>query len=120
MMCRIPFFQAAFLVLTLGALPGDVRAQNVVVWDTIKPAADRLTPEAVAARTHWVPVQAAAEKSATTFQGDAVLSNGRVLAVARKQGAGVDVYALGGGRAIPRVRLVPVTATGEPAVRLNQ
>src|SRR5205823_3985000 len=40
------------------------------------------------------------------FQGDAVITNGSLLAVARKQGTGLDLYSLGTGTPVWRSRLL--------------
>jgi hypothetical protein len=113
-------------LVTLPAFHGAAAAQNddtrpqagIAVWDTMKPAESPLTPEALAAKPGWGPVPA--EKTAEAFQGDAVLSNGRIMAVARKRAASVDVYGLGSGGAVSRARLTLVTADGGLATRLSQ
>ena len=46
----------------------------------------------------------AADKTTDSFQGDAVLSNGRILVVLRKQDAAVDVYGVKSDGAAARIR----------------
>ncbi len=75
----------------------------LAVWDTAKASTEPLAPEAIAQKNGWKPI--AADDTAHAFQGDAVIGNGRVLAVARKHGAGVELYSLGSGKPIFRARL---------------
>jgi hypothetical protein len=51
------------------------------VWDTGKPAAEPLTPEAIERKSDWKLI--AIDEMPGAFAGDAALSNGRLLAVAR-------------------------------------
>jgi hypothetical protein len=125
-MPRASALPAAFLLLTVPALQRDAAAHNddpgpqpgIAVWDTLRPAEGPLAPEALAAQAGWAPVPAG--KTADAFTGDAVLGNGRIVAVVRKQAAGVDLYALGSAGAVPRARLTLVTAEGEPATRIRR
>ena len=61
-----------------------------------------------------------AGKTAAAFQGDAILSNGRIVAVLRQQEAAVEVHALKPAGAVARLRLRLLTAAGEPAARLER
>jgi hypothetical protein len=72
------------------------------VWDTGTPSSDLLSSEAVEHKKGWTQI---AGKGAT-FKGDAAITNGRLLAVARKQGMGVELYSLGSGKPIFRARLL--------------
>src|SRR5271154_6911221 len=91
------------LVVVLAMGHGTASAQGIEkparaalgVWDTGKSAAEPLAPEAVELKSGWKALESS--ETATAFQGDAVLSNGRLLSVARKQGTGVDLYSLGSG-----------------------
>ena len=65
---------------------------QVGAWDTGSSFAAPLTPEALRAREGW----ATADKEA---KGDLVISNGKLTAVARRQGPGVELYSAGGYRA---------------------
>ncbi len=76
----------------------------LAVWDTGTPAAASLAPEAVEQKSGWKPIASSA--MAPAFQGDAVITNGRVLAVARKQGTGVELYSLGLGKPVLRAQLL--------------
>src|SRR5205085_1084792 len=57
-------------------------------------------------------------KTAGSFKGDAVLSNGRVVAVLRQQDSTVEVHDVKHGGRGARLRLRLLTAAGEPAARL--
>jgi hypothetical protein len=73
-------------------------------WDTGKPSAEPLAPEALERKSGWQPV--AGGEAAHAFQGDAVIANGHLLAVARKGGTGLELYALGTGKPVFRARLL--------------
>src|SRR5262249_5639793 len=96
--------------------PGQQKA-GVTAWDTRLPSA----PEAAAARASkqaWIkfpPGQLAA-----AFQEDAVLSNGRIAAVVRKQSATVDFHAVKPDGMWGRLRLRLLAASGEPSARLER
>ncbi|MBI3821565.1 MAG: hypothetical protein HY289_02685 [Planctomycetes bacterium] len=95
----------------------------LAVWDTGKPSAEPLTPDAIGPKAGWTPV---ADETAA-FQGDAVIANSRILAVARKNAAGLELYSLGAGKPIFRARLatganierVTLAENGKAAVALE-
>ncbi len=60
------------------------------------------------------------EKTIDAFKGDAVVSNGRIIAVLRKQGASLEVYGEKADGAVARMSLRLVTGTGEPAASLER
>jgi hypothetical protein len=72
-------------------------------WDTVSSSAETLRPEAIQDKAGWQPITTNAPGH--VFDGDAVITNGRVLAVARKQGKGVDLYTLGSGKPVWRAHL---------------
>jgi hypothetical protein len=76
------------LVLALSAQVG--------AWDTVEPAAD------LSQRSGWKALEAGASP-----QGDLVVTNGKILGVARKQGSGLEIYSLRSGKPIYRSRLAP-------------
>jgi hypothetical protein len=104
---------------TLSAQPGAERPRTALaVWDTGKAADEPLTPDAVEQKDGW---QAVTSREATpAFQGDAVITNGRLLAVARKQGTGVELYALGSGKPLLRSRLLLAPAAGTERVAVAE
>jgi hypothetical protein len=73
-------------------------------------------PEAIVAAADWIPVPQGS--TATSFQGDAVMSNGRVVVAVRRGGNAAEVYYRGAGGPVSRVRLVPVSRSGKPAKSL--
>jgi hypothetical protein len=76
----------------------------LLAWDTGKSAAEPLAPQAVTQKSGWQPI--ASDETAHAFKGDAAISNGRVLALARKYGIGVELYSLGSGKPVFRARLL--------------
>jgi hypothetical protein len=91
---------------------------GIIVWDTGRPAAEALAPAALADTNDWTAIPVG--ETADSFKGDVVLSNGRVVAVLRKQDSAVEFYAVRLGVAASRLRLRLLTAAGEPAERLER
>jgi hypothetical protein len=91
---------------------------GVTVWDSGQPTREALVPDALAGRNDWTAIPVG--KTADSFKGDAVLSNGRIAVLLRRSDAAVELHAvkLGGTSARLRVRLM--TAGGEPAARLKR
>src|SRR5262249_30915041 len=97
--------------------PGEPRPRTgITVWDTGRPAAD--VPAGLGGKHDWTAVPL--EKTADAFRGDAVLSNGRIAAVLRKNGPAAEAFAVKPGGAVARFRLRLQTAAGEPAARLER
>jgi hypothetical protein len=97
----------------------DTNTQSrMMVWDTGIPSAEALAPTALAAKNGWTAV--AMPNLAAAFKGDAVVSNGRILAVARHHGPALEVYSQGPTGAAARLKLLLVTVDGEPATRLTR
>ncbi len=102
------------LVLLLALVPPQEGSRaGIAVWDTGKASAAPLDAAAIAAKAGWT----ALSDAAAPVKGDAVLSNGRVLAVFRKQDGAIDFYALSKDAAALRARLVVQSAAGEPAAK---
>ena len=59
-------------------------------------------------------------RKAASFQGDAVISNGRLIAVFPKMESTIDLYSLGQGQPIRRVQLRLHTLAGDPAIRFER
>lgn len=91
---------------------------TLAIWDTGQPSAEPLAPKVLAAHEGWTAMPASAKDVA--FKGDAVLANGRTLAVIRQRAAAVEVYAAGNDAPSSRLRLHLLTASGEPAERLER
>jgi hypothetical protein len=95
----------------------DTKAPSkIAVWDTAQPSAEPLASAAVTAKSDWIPI--ATDKTGVAFNGDAVVSNGRILAVVRQRGSAVEVYSEGPGG--PTAQLQLVAASGEPARQLDR
>lgn len=71
-------------------------------WDTGRPAADPLSSTVLNDKPGWSRI---AEVGA--LRGDAVVTSGRVTAVFRRQGRGVELYSPGGAGAVLRATLLP-------------
>jgi hypothetical protein len=116
MSTRALFISAAVFALVVqqsGAQP----KTTVATWDTGATAAAPLTPDALARKEGWKLI--ASEESAPKFQGDAVISNGRLLAVARQQGSGIELYSLGLGSPVLRARLLLAPGARNERVTLS-
>jgi hypothetical protein len=116
---------SASLFFCLAVVPGLSVAENqptaraaLAVWDTAAPSAEALTPQALEKKTDWKLIPSGGKVDA--FQGDAVISNGHVLAVARKQGTGVELYSLGSGKPVFRARLLLTPGASNQRVGLTE
>jgi hypothetical protein len=90
---------------------------TISVWDTTRPAAEPLAPKALADRSGWSEVDAAGTPA--PFKGDAVISNGRIVVVARAQSPALDVYAVRPEGAVARLKLRLTGPAGESPGRLD-
>jgi hypothetical protein len=90
----------------------------LAVWDTDRSTAEPLAPEVIEQKSGWKAITS--NESTAAFQGDAVIANGHLLAVARKQGAGIEVYSLGSGKPVFRVRLSLTPGSGNEQVTLAE
>jgi hypothetical protein len=93
--------------------PEPLAPAAVAVWDTGRASETPLASADLAARTGWT--QVAQDRPATSFQGDLVLTNGRMAAVFRKRSAAVEVYS-GGDAPVLRHRSL-LMGTHDPAAR---
>ncbi len=88
------------------------------VWDTAQASAEPLAPASLAAKMGWAAIPK--DTTAASFKGDAVFSNGRLLAVLRKQSAAIELYACGPSGAVLRSRLVLLGSGDHVAARLDK
>jgi hypothetical protein len=100
-----------------GQTPSPRPFAGIAVWDTGQPSADPLAPSILATRQGWKQVPS--QEKLATFTGDAVVTNGRLLAVFRHSNAAVEVYSLGSGTPVERFRLELLTAAGDATERLE-
>jgi hypothetical protein len=91
---------------------------GITVWDTRRPSTEALAPASLAGTNDWTVIPPG--KTADHFQGDAVLSNGRIIAVLRKHDSAVIVHALKPDGAVARFGLRLHTTRDEPAQRLER
>ena len=94
------------LLLAASLLAQDPPRAGVAAWDTCNPSAQPLTSEHVHSGPNqkgvgnWVRAEAGA-----SLQGDLVVTNGKLTAVARKNGSGLELYSLRSGKPIHRTTL---------------
>ena len=88
---------------------------SFAIWDTLESSNAPYLTKSVVAKSGWSPISIPDKSPA--FKGDAVISNGRVLGVIRKQSSGMEVYSEGTSGPVQRLRLQLVSSTGEPADR---
>jgi hypothetical protein len=122
-----PTIQMAAFVLCM--LVSELRAANtgqgasngarkaLAVWDTTRSSEKPYASKSLADQTGWS--QVSAQDKPSSFQGDAVISNGRVLGVIRKQSSGMEVYSEGVSGAARRLELQLISSGGELAQRLD-
>src|SRR5438105_14202004 len=113
-----PVLAAVALLFAIHPLTAQDGSSGLASWDTGQPSAEPLSSEKIAAKTGWTAIPR--DQTAASFKGDAVVSNGRVLAVARKLSPAIDVYGLTAGKAVPRARLALLAPGGEAAARLDR
>ncbi|MBN1442259.1 MAG: hypothetical protein JXA90_06095 [Planctomycetes bacterium] len=84
----------------------------------MQPSAAPLSAAAIEEQEGWAVISRGEMPAA--FEGDAVVSNGRILVVARKEDPAVELYSLGSGAAVLRARLLLLAEDGDPAARLER
>ncbi|HLX61035.1 MAG TPA: hypothetical protein VKX17_07110 [Planctomycetota bacterium] len=88
------------------------------IWDTGTNSADALAPAALDSKEGWAQVPL--EQAAWPFKGDAVLSNGKLTAVVRKQGGGaIELYSPRADGWFQRAKLQLIAADGSAANALD-
>jgi hypothetical protein len=105
----------AFTLLAAAGFAQDAPRAGVGAWDTGTSSAEPLSADALGSRLAW---KAAAE--GTAVQGDAVITNGKLVAVARKSGSGVELYSLGSGAPVLRGRLLAAGASRIDTVTVTE
>lgn len=102
-----------------GVRAGDVKTKaGIAAWDTVHATTAGIPAAGLAGKLTWTAIPLGT--NAPAFQGDAVVTNGRIAVVARKQDAAVDVYAVKPDGLVARVRLRLVSASGEAATQLDR
>lgn len=90
---------------------------GLVVWDTVRPAANALMPAALAGKNDWTLVPA---NRTAAFKGDAVVRNDRIAIALRQRDSAGDIYTLEGDGAIHRLRLRLLAGNDDPAQSLER
>jgi hypothetical protein len=101
-----------------GAQPPTARPRAALgVWDTGQSSGVPLTLATLEGNTGWTPMSS--DKTAAAFQGDAVMTNGRISAVVRKRASAIEVYSQKPEGAVARLQLRLLAPAGQPAARLQ-
>lgn len=100
------------LLLPASAFAGEPAPRGIMAWDTVEAAPALLR---LSGKSAWIQLGASAE----AFKGDAVISNGRLAAVLRRKDAAVDLHSVKADGSIARIRVRLQSATGEPAVSVE-
>jgi hypothetical protein len=107
---------AAAMAADAGSKP---KIQNTIaVWDTESRSSEPLTPAMLAAKQGWR--QISGPDTPSSFKGDAVISNGRIAAIARHQSPALEVHVEGAEGPHSILRLILMTRTGEPASQIER
>src|SRR6266851_6085385 len=100
------------------ARPSEIKPKTgITIWDTGRLSPGALGPAALAGNNDWTAIPP--EKTVDSFEGDAVLSNGRIVVVLRKEDSAMEVHAAK-PHAVARLRLRLQSAAGDPAARLER
>src|SRR5207247_1507451 len=104
-------FQLENVVVTPHAAGVDVRSRDDMAnWDAGQHPAI-LSPAALAGKNEWNAITAG--KNGDSFQGDAVLSNGRIVVVVSKRDGSVAVHGIQPDSIVTRTTLRLTSAAGE-------
>jgi hypothetical protein len=95
-----------FCLLTASGVEAqDPPRSGVAAWDTGTPSADPLGADAVESKAGWTRLAKAPDGG--ELPGDVAVTNGRLLAIARRKGTGLELYSLKTGKPVYRCRLLP-------------
>jgi hypothetical protein len=121
---RISWLFAVAFALAAHSSPSFAQANGtgkriaLTVWDTGTSSAEQLTTDAIEQKSGWAP--RAINETTHAFQGDIAITNGRLLAVARKQGTGLELYSLNLGKPIFRASLLTAPKSGNERITLTE
>jgi hypothetical protein len=91
---------------------------GIAAWDTGQAAEQADPPSLLVPQREWTAV--ASGITATVFQGDAIISNGRIALAVRRKAQAVEAYALSHEGMVLRLRLQLIASGGDPAARLER
>lgn len=100
-----------------GATTAQSPPARIAVWDTGSPSGNALPPSVATSKDGWQQIPRNETRSA--FRGDAVVTNGRVLAAVRKRGSTIEVYSVVSDGVVPRAKLQLQSRSGDPATGLR-
>jgi len=113
-----PVPSVSTLSVAAAGQPSEVKPKTgLTVWDTSRSAA-AVSGSAIAGKNDWIAIPSG--KTARSFEGDAVLSNGRIVVALRRQDSAVEIHAVKSDGVVARLRLRLLTAAGEPATHLER
>src|SRR5260370_26763889 len=118
LLCLFPFPQGVSVAAEVTQTSDTKSRAALRVWDTGQSAAEPLAASVLANQDGWIPIPT--QMTAASFQGDAVMTNGRILAVQRRQSPVMEVYSVGATGALARLRLLLLRAAGDPASQLDR
>jgi hypothetical protein len=126
MIHRVVIFQATGLLLLLPVTAGPAQAQNadpkpraaIAAWDAVQWSATPFGPVTRAAQARWTPVPTG--KTLTSFRGDAAITNGRILVLARQKSPTVEVYTVGTDEPVSRVQLTLLAGSDQQTGPFHQ
>ena len=108
----------AAIFLALALIAGAPPRERIEAWDTGKPSESALDTKAFAARSGWKAIDQGT--GGATVRGDAVFTNGRVLAVLRKETSELDLYAVTKEGIARRATVTPQRKNGIAAGSLEK
>ena len=91
---------------------------RIAVWDTGQPSAPRQLAADWTQLDAWEKI--ARPQKPSSFQGDAVITNGRIVVVVRKNGKAIDLYSLDSPTPVWRAQLDLQSLGGDLATQLNR
>jgi len=106
------------LLTASGVEAQDAPRAGVAAWDTGSASVEPLGADAVAGKAGWTKL--AGPLAAADLKGDLAVTNGRLLAVARQKGSGLELYSLKTGKPIYRARLLPAAGGSLERVALAE
>jgi hypothetical protein len=113
-MATLRAFALISLISVTAAEAQDPPRAGVGAWDTGSASAAPLPADALESKSGWTKLEGST--AADALKGDLVVSNGRLLAVVRQKGSGVELYSLKSGKPIYRSALFP--STGGPLAHI--
>src|SRR5579862_6454807 len=106
------------LITVSGGEAQEPSRTGVAAWDTGASSALPLDAATLDQRPGWRKLEGSAKPG--DFKGDAAVTNGRLLAVVRQKGSGVELYSLKSGKPIYRATLLPASGGAIDSIALPE